>query len=227
MLTLVERVLFLRGADLLREVGPRHLLRLAEVAREMELATGDPIYREQDPADAMYMLVRGRVRLSAGERVLSEVGAGEAFGTWALVDDSERGQRADCIEDALVLVVMRDDFYDVAAGDLELLREVVRALARRLRALVNERPEEARVEPEGVQSTAENREATAVPVLDVAPAAPAGVSLTAAALGQPTANPPATLETEPRDDTTVTPQPIAPEDPVERRVGERQAKPAR
>jgi CRP-like cAMP-binding protein len=150
MLTAVQRVLILRGADLLRDVAPRRLLELAEVAREVELSKGGTIYREEDAADALYMMVEGRVRLSAGERTIAEVGPGEAFGTWALVDDAERGQRAECIEDGLALAVHRDEFYDVAAGDLRLLQEVVRALARRLRALVSERPEEARVEGEGI-----------------------------------------------------------------------------
>ena len=151
MLTAVERVLILRSADLLRDVAPRRLLDLAEVAREVELSNGGTIYREEDAADALYMMVEGRVRLSAGERAIAEVGPGEAFGTWALVDDAERGQKAECIEDGLALAVHRDEFYDVAAGDLNLLQEVVRALARRLRALVSERPEEARVEGEGVE----------------------------------------------------------------------------
>jgi CRP-like cAMP-binding protein len=151
MLTAVDRVLILRSADLLRDVGPRRLLELAEVAREVELSKGGTIYREEDAADALYMMVEGRVRLSAGERTIAEVGPGEAFGTWALVDDAERGQKAECIEDGLALAVHRDEFYDVAAGDLSLLQEVVRALARRLRALVSERPEEARVEGEGVE----------------------------------------------------------------------------
>jgi CRP-like cAMP-binding protein len=151
MLTTVERVLILKSADLLRDLGPRRLLKLADVAREVELSKGGVIYREEDAADALYMMVEGRVRLSAGERAISEVGPGEAFGTWALVDESARGQRAECIEEGLALAVHRDEFYDVAAGDLRLLQEIVRALARRLRTLVAERPEEARVEGEGVE----------------------------------------------------------------------------
>lgn len=151
MLTAAERVLILRSSDLLREVGPRRLLELAAVAREVELSSGGTIYREEDAADALYMVVEGRVRLSAGERAIAEVGPGEAFGSWALVDDAERGQRAECIEDGLALAVHRDEFYDVAAGDLRLLQEVVRALARRLRTLASERPEEARIEGEGVE----------------------------------------------------------------------------
>ena len=83
---MVERVLILKGADLLREVGPRHLLKLAEVAREIELWKGDTIYEENDPSDALYIVVEGRVRLTLRGQPASEVGPGEAFGTWALVD---------------------------------------------------------------------------------------------------------------------------------------------
>lgn len=187
MLTAVERVLILKGADLLREVGPRHLLELAEVAREVELTAGDAIFQEDDNADALYMVVEGRVRLSMGERTTSEVGPGEAFGTWALVDDSSRGQKAECIEDGMALALHRDAFYDVAAGDLTLLKEVVRALARRLRALVSERPEEARVEGEGIEKPEAMLEVEATvpePARYVAPSSTPGAALTAAALGQ-------------------------------------------
>jgi len=149
MLTAVERVLILKGADLLAGVGPRHLLGLAHLAQEIEIARGQTLYRDEDPADALYLVVEGRVRLSTGERTASEVGPGEAFGTWALVDDSRRGQSAVALEDGLVLSLRRSDFYEEAAGDVTLLQEVIRVLAQRLRALVTDRPEEARVEPEG------------------------------------------------------------------------------
>jgi CRP-like cAMP-binding protein len=185
VLTAVERVYILKSADLLTDVGPRRLLGLARVAREVELVEGDTIYEEDDPADALYMVVEGRVRLSVGERTLSEVGPGEAFGTWSLVDDSARGQRAVCTEGGLTLALHRDDFYDVAAGDLTLLQEVVRVLAKRLRTLVAEHPEEARVEGEGVErpealTKAESGAATLEPAGPTSP----GATLAAAALGK-------------------------------------------
>src|SRR5690349_16573188 len=188
MLTPVERVMILKGADLLKDVGPRRLLLLAEVAREIEISRGETIYQEEDPADALYMVVEGRVRIVTGDRT-SEVGPGEAFGTWALVDDSGRGHRAECIEDGRTLALHRDEFYDVAANDLTLLQEVVRALARRLRALVSDQPQEARVEGEGVEKpeamvkaeTAAAESAAAAP--ETPPPTP-GVALAAAALGQ-------------------------------------------
>jgi len=220
MLTSVERVLILKGADLLREVGPRHLLRLAEVAIEVELSAGDTIYKEDDPADALYMLVEGRVRLSSAGRPLSEVGPGEAFGTWALVDGSERGQQAEVLEDGVALAVHRDQFYDVAATDLMLLQEVVRALAKRLRALVSERPEAARVEGEGIEKPEALAEPNAPPPPEVAPSS-AGATLAAAAVGQPLpegTEPPPPEPTVPGDPVPV-PEPMVPLEPPEPQRG--------
>jgi CRP-like cAMP-binding protein len=175
MLTQAERVLILRGADMLNEVEDRHLIGLAEVAREIEILEGDNLYREDDLADALYMVVEGRVRLSTGGRAMSEVGPGEAFGTWSIVDDSERGHSADCIEDGLTLALHREEFYDMAASDLSLLKGVVRLLAKRLRALVVERPDQARVEGEGVEKTEAvvEAETAATAVVDAATAAAA------------------------------------------------------
>jgi len=185
-------VLVLKGADLLRDVGPRHLLALANVALEIEIFEGDVIYAEQDPADALYIVVDGRVLLFTDGRKMSEVGPGEAFGTWSLVDDSARGHHAECAEDGLALALHRDEFYDIASADLTLLQELVRVLAKRLRALVVDKPEEARVEGEGVErpeAVMEAEEAAAAaggtPAAPAGPAPSAGEVLTAAALGKP------------------------------------------
>jgi hypothetical protein len=150
---------------------------------------------------------------------MSEVGPGEAFGTWSLVDDSARGHRAECTEDGLTLALHRDEFYDVAAGDLTLLQEVVRALAKRLRALVAERPEEARVESEGVAAPA--TEAVAVPLeaaapLEAAPPPAPGAALAAAALGRPLPEAEASATTPSPlvpPSETASPEPIAPVEP--------------
>jgi len=226
MLTAVERVLILKGADLLNDVGPRHLLRLAEVAEEVEIWKGDTIYKEDDLADGLYMMVEGRVRLTSGEKTTSEVGPGESFGTWALVDDSERGHRVECIEDGLALKLPRDEFYDVAAGDLALLQVVVRALAKRLRKLVSERPEEARIEGEGVEKPEALDETKTKPLVlepsdpatvEAAPALTPGETLKAAALGQTPSEGDAATPPEPGivSGEIATPEPIVPVEPVE------------
>jgi CRP-like cAMP-binding protein len=100
----------------------------------------ESIYKEEDPADALYMVVEGRVppierrsrALGSGSRrSVRDLGPGRRLRARA----ARRGAR-----DGLALALHRDQFYDVAAGDLMLLQQVVRALAKRLRALVSERP---------------------------------------------------------------------------------------
>jgi len=219
VLTPVERVLILRGADLLKDVGPRHLLGLATVSREVPIFRGDTIYLDDDAADALYIVVEGRVKLSSQGRAMSEVGPGEAFGTWSLVDDSARGHRAECVADGLTLALAREDFYEVAAADLTILKELVRVLAKRLRELAAVAPpEESRVEEEGTEKVAEKSggtEGTEAP-------ASAGAALADAAAGrtpppgeeaEPAVPIPATEEALPLD-PLVSPEPIvAPEPP--------------
>jgi CRP-like cAMP-binding protein len=154
-MTIVERVLTLKQIDLLEGAGPRHLLGLAELVREVEMRAGQAIYGDADLADAIYVVFTGRVRLLAGGKELSTVGPGQAFGTWALVDDSERGQSAECVEDGVLVALGREEFYEFAAGDPALLSGIIHLLARRLKTLVAERPEEARVEVEGTAAEAE------------------------------------------------------------------------
>ena len=139
MLMLSERAVILKTADLLSDMGPQHLVGLTGVAQEIEIFAGDTIYRATDAADALYLVVEGRVRLTKDEQPITEVVAGEAFGTWSLVDDSERGHHAECVQDGVALALHREEFYNVAARDLTLLQEVVRAIAKRLRALLAER----------------------------------------------------------------------------------------
>jgi Cyclic nucleotide-binding domain len=191
VLTPVERVLILKGVDLLRGVGPRHLVGLANAAREIEITHDQVIYTEEDRADSLSIVVEGRVQLSTQGRTTSEVGPGEAFGTWSLVDDSARGHRAVCVADGRMLSLQRDDFYDLASGDLTLLTELVRALAKRLRELAaTAAPEEARVEGEGIEKPVAlvEEESAAVSETPVTPPS-AGAALAAAVLGKPVATP--------------------------------------
>ncbi len=153
----VERVLYLRGIDLFKQAGPRQLLALSAYVREVPMWQGQRIYEETDPADGLYVVVEGRVRLATGDQVLAEIGSGEAFGTWALVDDTARGQSAEGLEDGLLITLGREDFYEFASGDTQLLKDLVRVLAGRLKELVVERPEEARVEGEGMAPAEETK----------------------------------------------------------------------
>ena len=209
MLTPIEKVLTLKNIDLLANVGPRHLLVLAEVVREVEMWKDQVIYGPSDPADALYVVVEGKVQLTSSGSAPVEIEPGQAFGTWSLIDDSERGQGAVCVADGLLIALSREDFYDVAADDLTLLRELVRILARRLRALAEKMPEEARVENEGLAPAPEREEpapeGSAVQTAERERAILPGASLEAAVLDKLPAAPPVEPAPEKESETPAPP----------------------
>jgi CRP-like cAMP-binding protein len=135
MLTVLEKVILLQDVDVFQEVPGDHLATLASVADEMRLLTDDVLYEEGEAADALYLVLDGRVKLTQGERELSEVGAGQAFGTWALFDDEPRLVTATAAEDCTLLVIDREDFTDLLADHVQIAQGVIRAVARRLRNL--------------------------------------------------------------------------------------------
>ena len=160
MLTPVERVLLLKKIDLLERAGPRALASLAELSRELEMIPGQVLYTEADLADAVYVVAGGRVRLSNGDTTLSEIGPGEAFGTWALVDESRREHRAECVEAGRLLALGREDFDEFTVNATAVLRGMIQVLATRLRGLAERLPDTARIEAEGTSADANSSEAS-------------------------------------------------------------------
>ena len=88
---------------------------IAAHARSMRKARGEFIYMPGDRADFVYILKHGRVKLS----VLSESGkeiaidiiqSGEIFGEFALVDESQRSNMTQALDDVLMWVFSKHDF---------------------------------------------------------------------------------------------------------------------
>jgi CRP-like cAMP-binding protein len=135
MRTVIEKVILLQDVDVFTEVPTENLAVLAAIADEVSLLEGDTLYRQHDPADALYLVLDGRVALRRGERTISEAGPGEAFGTWALFDEEPRLVSAEVVADATLLRIDRDDFVDLMADHVQIAQGVIKAVARRLRGL--------------------------------------------------------------------------------------------
>ena len=136
MLTTVEKVIALQDVDIFSQVSTEELSYLAAIAVEESHAQDAVIYSERDPADSMYQVIEGRVRLHRGNLEINVVGAGEPFGTWALFDDEPRMSRATALEDTLVLRVGKEDFIDLLADNVEITQGVLKALVDRVRGLI-------------------------------------------------------------------------------------------
>ncbi len=133
---LIEKVFLLQKIDLLQDARSAHLALLASIAEEVEVEAGTVLIREDEPTDALYVVVDGRVEMRgvADQRLLA--GPGQAFGTWALIDEAPSLVTATTVMPSRLLRIARADFYDLLADHAELALGLLQGLARRVRTLV-------------------------------------------------------------------------------------------
>jgi AAA family ATP:ADP antiporter len=134
-LTVIEKALKLQKVDVLQHASTEDLAHIAQIAQELSVEAGGPLYREGDAPDALFVVVSGKVRLHRDEIDIALLGEGEAFGSWALVDEAPRVASATVLEDATLLRVGREEFVELLADRVDIVQAVFRAMVARLREL--------------------------------------------------------------------------------------------
>jgi CRP-like cAMP-binding protein len=136
-LNIVEKVIALEGVELLRNLSPEHLARIAAIAEEVAVAPHKAILEAEKPVDALYVIVDGAVELSRGGEPLTVARQGEVLGAWALFDESDpMPVAARSIDETRLLRIGREDFYDLLSDNSEMTAAIFSTLVRRFRKLV-------------------------------------------------------------------------------------------
>jgi CRP-like cAMP-binding protein len=138
-LNMVEKVIALEGVELFRSLSPEQLARIGSIAREVRLAPRKDVIEPSKPVDALYVIVDGAVELARGGEPLTVARQNEVLGAWALFDESDpMPVTARTVEDARLLRIGRDDFYDLLADNSEITSAILSTLVKRFRKLVEQ-----------------------------------------------------------------------------------------
>lgn len=79
---------------------------------EKEYPAGAALYKEGDPADALYVMLEGRVEVSRGGRVLGENGPGASVGEMGVFRHAQqRSATVTCATAVTVLRIGRERFH--------------------------------------------------------------------------------------------------------------------
>jgi ATP:ADP antiporter, AAA family len=132
---LIEKVFLLQRVDLLRGARGAHLALLAEIAEVIDVAAGEVLLSEGEPATAMYVVTAGEIGLHGGGEHIA-MAPEQAFGTWALIDEEPGRLTAQATRPSRLLRITRSDFHDLMADHPELALGMLQGLARRMRSLV-------------------------------------------------------------------------------------------
>ena len=96
------------------------------------------LFRQGDKGDAMYLIERGRVRISIRddddqEVILAELAQGDFFGEMSIIDGRQRSADAKVIEDAQLAILSREAFLSFVRNNPDVALEMLSALTDRLR----------------------------------------------------------------------------------------------
>ena len=134
MLTIIEKVIFLQDIEAFAEIPTEQLSHIASITEESELEPNAILIRQDEPAESLYFVVEGRIRLLRNGREIMEVGEKEVIGAWSLFDDELPNiATAETVEPTRLLKIDREDFLEVVADYVEITEGIFKSLARRIR----------------------------------------------------------------------------------------------
>ena len=128
----------LKKIPFLSALTPAHLRGVYRLAREVDVAAGQPVFAKRQDADAMFVVLSGRVKIftdsaSKKRKTFAYLTEGDFFGEMALVEDLPRTASASAVENSRLMIVYKKDFQRLLARDSKLALYLLRTVCARLR----------------------------------------------------------------------------------------------
>ena len=135
-----ERVVAaVRGLPVFRGLSAEDQKRLAALATVRDYERGDFLWHAGDPADALTVIVRGRVKIvrhaEAGDVILELFGEGEPVGAIAVYNYIPYPASAVCLEAVTLLILPRRDWFELLDRNPDFTRAIIRELTKLVIAL--------------------------------------------------------------------------------------------
>jgi|SRR5919106_1399676 CRP-like cAMP-binding protein len=132
-LTTIEKVIFLKSVDIFEHAPIEELGRVAALMEEAQFEAEETIYREGEPLEAIYIILKGRVAVQSNGKVIREMGEKRAVGTLSALDFNSALRTVKAIEPIHALKLQVQDFQDILSLDFELVKAVFRVVAQQIR----------------------------------------------------------------------------------------------
>ena len=128
----IESIVFLQSVDLFSFCKAEEVLRIAAIAQEKRVDAGELLYRANDLADSIYCIVRGEVELAGGTGEARRLGPMRTLGVIEILSGRLRQETVRASTDVLLLALSADDFFDLLANNIEIVKALFRYLIREL-----------------------------------------------------------------------------------------------
>jgi HEAT repeat protein len=129
----VEKIMTLKTISIFSETSEEVLVDIAAIVKEVPVKAGECIFEKDDAGTCMYVIYEGSVRVHDGDFTLAELHNRDFFGELSLLDPEPRSASVTALKDSLLLRLDQSTFYEIMADRIEVTREIIKILCRRLR----------------------------------------------------------------------------------------------
>ncbi len=132
---------FLLSAKGFKELTQSDTDAISAVAEEITVKSGEFIFHEEGPGDAMYIIKSGSVKITKKvkdqENTIALLNPGEFFGEMALLDGLPRSASAKAASDVIILKITRNNYMLLRQQHpqtaLKIIDILIKVLSNRLR----------------------------------------------------------------------------------------------
>lgn len=131
-------IALIKQVPLFKTLQPEDSRRIADLLKGRFLKRGDTLFRKGDEGKALYLIIKGKIKISVTSRLGNEVilailSDGDFFGEMALLDGLPRSADAVANEDTELLVLSRTEFLSFVAHNESAAMSILFSLSQRLR----------------------------------------------------------------------------------------------
>jgi CRP-like cAMP-binding protein len=127
----------LRSVPGFSSLDDRDLLQIVGVSINLHWPSGSTVFTEGAPAEGLYIVLSGCVRILVGAREdeteVASIGPGEFFGELSLLEDRTHSKNARATEDSELMILPKESFRALLEVDEVLAQHVKDKVEERLR----------------------------------------------------------------------------------------------
>jgi CRP/FNR family transcriptional regulator, dissimilatory nitrate respiration regulator len=134
---------YLASLPLFSEIALDEMDRIAAHTTEMQVLSGDMVFRQGDPSTGIHLLVSGQVKLSllspsGNEKVVQLVDPGHSFGEALMFLEKPYIVSAQALNNSLLLHVAKEAVFEQIERNPRFARTMLAGLSRRLHLLMKD-----------------------------------------------------------------------------------------
>lgn len=114
------------------------LEKVANIALQKSIKSGENLITKGDMGDSMYILCHGKVKVHDGNLILSHLGKGNVFGEMAALDGEVRTASITAVEDSELLQLNRDDLSALSSREPEVGKALIHFLCQRGKNIIGD-----------------------------------------------------------------------------------------